>query len=98
MDYVRILDLYFSKVPKEAIERDNFYVRPLTKLPEEEKPWFSSVPLGRNKLGNMVKDMFKTCGIEGDKTNHSLLAFGVTTLIEQNVPEKLITERSGHHI
>ena len=95
-DYVRILDLYFSKVPKEAIKRDNFYLRPLSKLPEEGKPWFTSVPLGRNKLGNMVKDMCKTCGIEGNKMNHSLRAFDVTTLFEQNASEKLITEHSGH--
>ena len=31
-DYVRILDLYFSKVPKDSIERDSFYLRPLPKL------------------------------------------------------------------
>ena len=40
--------------------------------------------------------MCKTCGIEGNKTNHSLRAFGVTTLFEQNASEKLITECSGH--
>ena len=44
-DYVGILDLYFSRVPKEAIEKDNFYVRPLTAI-QDGKPWFSSVPLG----------------------------------------------------
>ena len=69
-DYVSILDLYYSKVPKEAIGKDSFYVRPLSQLPGEEgKPWFTSVPLGRNKLGTMVKEMCLVGGVEGKKRN-----------------------------
>ena len=44
----------------------------------------------------MVKDMCLVGGIDGNKTNHSLRSYGVTTLFKKNVPEKLIQERSGH--
>uniref|UniRef100_A0A1X7TUJ9 ZMYM2-like/QRICH1 C-terminal domain-containing protein n=1 Tax=Amphimedon queenslandica TaxID=400682 RepID=A0A1X7TUJ9_AMPQE len=46
-DYVKILDLYLSKLPKEAIAKDNFYVCPVSVL-QEGKPWFTSIPIGRN--------------------------------------------------
>ena len=94
-DYVKILDLYVSKLPIEAIERDNFYVRPLS-VGEDGKPWFTSVPVGRNKLATMVKAMCSAAGVEGKKTNHSLRSFGVTSMFEENIPEKVIQERSGH--
>ncbi|XP_011406250.1 PREDICTED: glutamine-rich protein 1-like [Amphimedon queenslandica] len=93
--YVKILDLYLSKVPKEAIEKDNFYVRPVTVV-GEGKPWFSSVPVGKNKLATMVKTMCSKAGLQGNKTNHSLRSFGVSSLFQENVPEKIIQERSGH--
>ena len=69
-DYIYILDLYFSKVPNEALEKDNFYLRPLTHV-KEGLLWFSSVPIGRNKLATMVKEMCTAGGVEGNKTNHS---------------------------
>ena len=94
-DYVKILDLYLSKLPKEAIARDNFYVRPVSVI-QEGKPWFTSIPIGRNKLATMVKTMCSKAGVEGNKTNHSLRSFGVTSMFEENIPEKVIQERSGH--
>ena len=45
----------------------------------------------------MVKEMCKTAGIEGNKTNHSLRSCGVTSLYKNNASEKLIQDRSGHH-
>ena len=84
-----------SKLPIEAIERDNFYVRPLS-VGEDGKPWFTSVPIGRNKLATMVKAMCSAAGVEGKKTNHSLRSFGVTSMFEESIPEKVIQKRSGH--
>ena len=37
------------------------------------------MPLGENKLGSMVKEMFAEIGVYG-KTNHSLQATGATSL------------------
>ena len=94
-DYIQILDLYFSMVSKEALDKDNFYVRPLTVF-QNGKLWFSSVPLGKNKLSGMVKEMCMNAGISGNKTNHSLRSFGVTEMFTSKLPEKVIQERSGH--
>ena len=48
---MRLLDFYVSKLPKGAKEKDAFYFTLLSKTPEDpEKPWYSAVPIGWNKL------------------------------------------------
>ena len=45
-------------------------------MPEDAcKPWYAAMPLGENKLGTVVKDMFECIGVNG-MTNHSLRAAG----------------------
>ena len=62
--------MYLSKLPAKARELDVFYVRPLPNtLKDPSQPWFVAAPIGENKLGTMVKDMFAEVGIAG-KTNH----------------------------
>ena len=42
----------------------------LPNAPEDpSQPWFVAAPIGENKLGTMVKDMFAEVGIAG-KTNY----------------------------
>ena len=95
--HVHILDMYYSKLPKEAFERDIFYLRPLPVCPKDPNaPWFMMTPIGRNELGKMVKSMCMAAGIEGNKTNHSLRATAASQLFVANVPEKVIAERTGH--
>ena len=59
-------------------------------------PWYYAVPIGKNLLANMVKDMCSEAGLEGKKTNHSLSVAGTTCLYEAGVPEKVIQQRTGH--
>lgn len=88
--HVSLLDMYFSKVPDSAKANDIFYLRPLNKVPESEDAiWFSSVPVGKNQLGKMVKHMCSQGRVSGKKTNHSLRASGITTLFQAGVSEKL---------
>ena len=95
--HVRILDKYLQKVPKEALEKDAFYVKALTKRPlDPMKPWFSAVPVGKNKLSAMVKEMCLEAGLAGSYTNHSLRAFGATALFGSGVSEALVQHRTGH--
>ena len=99
--HCRLLDLYISKLPPEAVEKDLFYVRPMEKVNKqpptyERSVWYYSIPLGRNKLSQMVPEMCKLGNISGHKTNHSLRATGATELYEAQVPEKIIQERTGH--
>ena len=95
--HVFILDKYLAKIPDSVKVNDVFYVRPLNKaLESDNAPWFSSVPVGKNQLSKMVKDMCSQAQIEGKKTNHSLRASGITTLFQAGVSEKVIQDRSGH--
>ena len=62
--HVWILDKYFQSVPQEAIEKDSFYVKPLTKKsPDPSKPWFLAVPIGKHTLAGMVKTMCTEAGL-----------------------------------
>ena len=95
--HVQVLDLYISKLPKDAIAKDIFYVRPLARIPADRRlPWFTAIPIGKNELARMVPKMCEEGGIAGRKTNHSLRATGATQMFQANVPEKIIQERTGH--
>ena len=91
--HVRILDKYLSLIPQEAYEKDNFYLTPLPTKPEDAKPWFTSTPIGRNRLGALMKEMCQEAAIVGKYSNHSLRA---TTMFQAGVSEKLIQQRTGH--
>ena len=95
--HVFILDKYIQKLPKDAVEKDLFYCKPLLATPNDEKsPWYYAVPIGKNMLGNMVKEICSEAGLDGKKTNHSLRVAGATSLYQAGVPEKLIQQRTGH--
>ena len=72
-------------------------MKALTKRPLDPlKPWFFAVPVGKNKLSGMVKEMCLEAGLAGSYTNHSLLAFGSTALFSSGVSEALVRHRTGH--
>ena len=60
------------------------------------KPWYSSLPIGKNILDAKLGKMCSLAGIEGRVTNHSMHATSVTQMYETGVPEKIIKERTGH--
>ena len=95
--HVSILDKYLRLIPQEARVQDNFYVTPLPNKPlDPTKPWYTKTPIGRNRLNSMLKEMCLEAGISGKYTNHSLRAYGVTSMFQAGVPEKLIQQRTGH--
>ena len=95
--HVKILDKYLKSLPPDAVEKDTFYLQPLCNIPANPSaPWFKSVPVGKNTLGKMMKTMCEKAGISGGYTNHSLRAYGATTLFQAHIPEKLIQQRTGH--
>lgn len=91
---VRILKTYIKRCPTQALEKA-FYLKPLKKYSNREF-WYCSVPLGHNKLQNVIKSMMTEAGIEGYWTNHSLRATAVTRLFQENVDDKLIKGLTGH--
>ena len=66
---VYLLDLYLDKLPLAAFEKDVLYCRP-KKCSASSNTWYEIVPVGKNKLGSMVKDMCRETGIE-IRTNYS---------------------------
>ena len=92
--HVKLLDLYFKKLPHDAKGKDVFYLRPLSATPSDlSQPWFMST--------SVVKIYFKTnvwkAGMSGNYTNHSFRAFIATKLFQAGVSEKLIQQHAGHH-
>ena len=94
---VFILDLYLSKLPLYAFQTDTFYFRPKAKTPSNlNQAWYDSVPVGKNKLSTVVKEMSIEAGLKEKKTNHSLRATGATALFSAGVPERIIQQNTGH--
>ena len=92
---VSLLDLYLSKLPQAAIDKDIFYCKLLERF-DKDSHWYSQQPRGKHTLANMVKSMFTEAGVDGTFTNHSLRATGATDLFQAGVPEKIIQEFTGH--
>jgi hypothetical protein len=91
---VNIVKLYISRCPKEGL-RKAFYLKPLQNY-ERKQIWFSSVPIGHNKLQGMVKCIMEKAGVNGHFTNHSLRATAVSRLFREGVDDKLIKGVTGH--
>ena len=91
--------MYLSRLPKEALQKDIFYLTPLKTYESDipGKPWFSCIPVGRNMLDSMVKGICTDAGIQ-EKSNHSLRATGATGMFQSGVPERAIQARTGHKI
>ena len=90
---VQIVDTYMKRCPKDSL-LNAFYLKPLQKF-KGKSVWYSTVPLGHNKLNSMVKTMMSEAGVQGYYTNHSLRATAVSRLF-QNVDDKLIKGVTGH--
>lgn len=58
-------------LPHDSYKKDIFYLRPLVKVDvgDNEGVWYSSVPVGKNKLATIIPVMCKTAEIRGHKTN-----------------------------
>ena len=91
---VRIVDTYMKRCPKDSL-LNAFYLKPLQKF-KGKSVWYSTVPLGHNKLNSMVKTMMSEAGVEGYYTNHSLRATAVSRLFQNDVDDKLIKGVTGH--
>ena len=62
-----------------------FYLTP-NKVTGESKSWYSLISVGRNCLGFMLKDMCAKAEVAGNFMNHSLKAYGATTLQLRTMP------------
>ena len=83
--FVYLFDLFLSKLPPYAFEKDILYLRPKSNfLPKENSsPWYEAFPVGKEKLRTMTRDMFVDGGIlMGTEVTHSRSNSQVTSPIE----------------
>jgi hypothetical protein len=88
---VRLFKLYNSLCPADR-PHHAFYLAPLVR--RTETCWFRKVPLGHNKLSQVVPRLMKSAGIQSYFTNHSLGATAATRLYD--VDEATIMDHTGH--
>ena len=91
---VKLLDTYLSLLPLDA---PHFYMRVLDKFPADPtKSCATKQRVGINLLKNIVSELCAQSGIEVYYTNHLLRATAITRMFNSGIPEKVITETSGH--
>ena len=91
---VRILDLYLSKLAPGSTA---FYMQPKQKAPSDSsQPWFKITPVGVNPLKGMMTKISQLAGLPVKYTNHSLRATSASRMFASGVPEKIVTEMTGH--
>jgi hypothetical protein len=69
-----------------------------TTIPDSSsEPWYAETPVGHNMLDKFLKTLLIDANVNAEKrSNHSLRATEISRMYHNNVPEKLIMERSGH--
>ena len=91
--FVRLYKLYMNLRPADR-PADSSYLMPLQN--PSDTCWYSSRPLGYHKLGTTVAHLYKSAGIPGYKTNHSLRVTAATRLYDSGIDEQLVMETTGH--
>lgn len=83
---VKIYKLFRSHRPIDGLKEDaRMYLQPLRK--PKDDVWFSCQPLGKNTIGNIVRNMYKNAGIGGRHTNHSARRTMIRSVLEEGVHE-----------
>ena len=89
---VRLVAKYINLLSKVG-KKPNLYLHSMRK----PKPncWFTTSPLGINKVRTVVSQMLKDAGLDGFFTNHSLRRTAATRLFRAGTNVKLIKEITG---
>ena len=92
---VKSFQLYLSKLHPEL---DSLWQRPKEAVPTDstDNVWYCKVPVGKNTLGNFMKNISRAAGLSKEYTNHSIRATAVTLLDHSNFEARHIMRVSGH--
>ena len=91
--FVELFRCCQSKCPQDR-PKYAFYLQPLKN--STPNCWFSSKPIGHNKLEGTVTRLCKDAGIPRFSTNHSLRVTAATRLYQTRVDEQQVIECTGH--
>ena len=77
-------------------EDSPFYLAINHKRRADDVTWYSSAPLGKNTLGNLLKTACEKAGISGHKSNHSARTTSVKRALEAGCPREYVAQLTGH--
>lgn len=86
------LKLYVSKLNPSCTA---FFQQPKQSVTNDDAVWYSSRPLGINRLGEMMKSISAGARLSQIYTNHCVRTTGITLLPNRNVPDCHIMFVSG---
>ena len=75
---------FLSQRPKQAIQTT------------DDNCWYCNVPVGKNTIGNFMKDISRAADMSKQHTNHSIRATAVTVLDHSNFEARHIMRVTGH--
>lgn len=91
--HIRLFKLFLNHRPQVSA----FYLQcRKDDMPSINDMWFTSRPIGVNKLQQFLKHMCSNAGLDSGHTNHSLKATLATRLYHKNVDEQVIMQMTGH--
>ena len=70
--------------------------QPKYRISKGDNVWFSTGPVGRNKLSSLMHRLSKTYNLSKSYTNHSIRATTVTILDQADFKSRMIMKVSGH--
>ncbi|KAJ8307669.1 hypothetical protein KUTeg_014779 [Tegillarca granosa] len=74
-------------------QSSKFYLRPLDN--PKSQIWYSHQPLGKDKLGQKMKDLANKGNLQGRKVNHSARKTFASTLFHSKVPPTEVAQLEG---
>ena len=99
---IKFYKVYKSHRPQEACSEESpFYLAIKYKVnPTVDVVWYRNSPLGKNEIGKFMTRAAKQANLDvsdGKKiANHTVRKTSIGRLIDNNVPESLIIQHSGH--
>lgn len=88
---VKLLDTYIQLLPADST---HLYMRPRSTFPLE--PAYCRQRVGINTIKKFVAEITTALGDDSGYTNHCLRATSVSRMYNAGIPEKMISEKSGH--
>ena len=87
----------YARRHPEAANYDDapFYLAINHKRNENSEVWFMNGSLGKNTLGNLLKNGCQNAGVSGKKTNHSVRKTGTKRALDAGCPPAYVAPTYG---
>lgn len=85
---------YLSKLNDEC---DCLFQTPKQTCPTGPGPWYTKTPMGKNTLGNMMKNLSHRAKLSKNYTNHCIRTTSIRILDKEGFNDREICQVSGHN-